>query len=101
MAGSKSTRAGRTSDGGGADAPRAAARRESTHLYTAQPRCKPCRARPNAAGSVREDRARNRCLGAADQRRRDDTQVQDRKSTRLNSSHLGISYAVFCLKKKN
>src|ERR1035441_5491739 len=27
--------------------------------------------------------------------------VVDRKSTRLNSSHLGISYAVFCLKKKN
>src|SRR5258705_5855588 len=27
--------------------------------------------------------------------------VPDRKSTRLNSSHLGISYAVFCLKKKN
>src|SRR5205814_4750767 len=25
---------------------------------------------------------------------------KDRKSTRLNSSHLGISYAVFCLKKK-
>src|SRR5947199_6268711 len=25
----------------------------------------------------------------------------DRKSTRLNSSHLGISYAVFCLKKKS
>src|SRR5438045_6810090 len=25
----------------------------------------------------------------------------DRKSTRLNSSHLGNSYAVFCLKKKN
>src|ERR1039458_3998714 len=25
----------------------------------------------------------------------------DRKSTRLNSSHLGISYAVFCLKKHN
>src|SRR5205814_7089766 len=25
----------------------------------------------------------------------------DRKSTRLNSSHLGTSYAVFCLKKKN
>src|SRR2546426_7648551 len=28
-------------------------------------------------------------------------QSQDRKSTRLNSSHLVISYAVFCLKKKN
>src|SRR3712207_7980484 len=30
---------------------------------------------------------------------RDD--LQDRKSTRLNSSHANISYAVFCLKKKN
>src|SRR5258705_8150017 len=28
------------------------------------------------------------------------TLTKDRKSTRLNSSHLGISYAVFCLKKK-
>src|SRR5690349_23713792 len=26
---------------------------------------------------------------------------EDRKSTRLNSSHVEISYAVFCLKKKN
>src|SRR3712207_7779528 len=30
----------------------------------------------------------------------DQQQVQDRKSTRLNSSHANISYAVFCLKKK-
>src|SRR5690554_7524039 len=29
-----------------------------------------------------------------------DEHVQDRKSTRLNSSHVRISYAVFCLKKK-
>src|SRR5438067_9137783 len=29
-----------------------------------------------------------------------DFRVQDRKSTRLNSSHVSISYAVFCLKKK-
>src|SRR5215472_3968926 len=29
-----------------------------------------------------------------------DRRPRDRKSTRLNSSHLGISYAVFCLKKK-
>src|SRR5256885_12021296 len=29
------------------------------------------------------------------------TKNRDRKSTRLNSSHLVISYAVFCLKKKN
>src|SRR5690606_40846630 len=27
--------------------------------------------------------------------------IEDRKSTRLNSSHVKISYAVFCLKKKN
>src|SRR2546426_6415464 len=30
----------------------------------------------------------------------DEYEAQDRKSTRLNSSHLVISYAVFCLKKK-
>src|SRR2546430_4142418 len=30
----------------------------------------------------------------------DDGSVEDRKSTRLNSSHSQISYAVFCLKKK-
>src|SRR5690554_7544178 len=28
-------------------------------------------------------------------------EIRDRKSTRLNSSHVRISYAVFCLKKKN
>src|SRR5699024_12022961 len=28
-------------------------------------------------------------------------EILDRKSTRLNSSHVSISYAVFCLKKKN
>src|SRR5437868_12081661 len=33
--------------------------------------------------------------------RRRNTRLQDRKSTRLNSSHVSISYAVFCLKKKN
>src|ERR1035441_10821209 len=30
---------------------------------------------------------------------RQNNRARDRKSTRLNSSHLGISYAVFCLKK--
>src|SRR5215813_157961 len=33
-------------------------------------------------------------------RSRDAQRVRDRKSTRLNSSHVRISYAVFCLKKK-
>src|SRR3712207_7371584 len=36
-------------------------------------------------------------VGLGDQRRRG---REDRKSTRLNSSHANISYAVFCLKKK-
>ena len=31
----------------------------------------------------------------------DQASAKDRKSTRLNSSHKPISYAVFCLKKKN
>src|SRR5690242_18715782 len=43
-------------------------------------------------------------LSAADDRGADagalDDQRRDRKSTRLNSSHMSISYAVFCLKKK-
>src|SRR3712207_7997827 len=43
---------------------------------------------PDRAGAVGAARAQAR--GAA----------QDRKSTRLNSSHANISYAVFCLKKK-
>src|SRR5262245_66474157 len=47
--------------------------------------------------SRRRRNRRRRCL------RRDSKRPRfraDRKSTRLNSSHLGISYAVFCLKKK-
>src|SRR5205814_9235149 len=39
-------------------------------------------------------------VGAVADQRRGGREQQDRKSTRLNSSHLGISYAVFCLKKK-
>src|SRR4051812_50001758 len=35
-----------------------------------------------------------------EQARRRAQRLQDRKSTRLNSSHMSISYAVFCLKKK-
>src|SRR3712207_8785072 len=35
-----------------------------------------------------------------DQQHQDAEPAEDRKSTRLNSSHANISYAVFCLKKK-
>src|SRR5438132_5178262 len=41
-----------------------------------------------------------RALGHARSMRGRVAQAQDRKSTRLNSSHTVISYAVFCLKKK-
>src|SRR5690606_41910013 len=47
----------------------------------------PCGARDRPPSRTRRVRRRSRCL--------------DRKSTRLNSSHVKISYAVFCLKKKN
>src|SRR3970282_2456068 len=40
---------------------------------------------------------RDACVLGADLAR--DAAVRDRKSTRLNSSHITISYAVFCLKK--
>src|SRR5262245_62596810 len=43
-----------------------------------------------------DPRVRSEVSDAGDLRRIE----PDRKSTRLNSSHLGISYAVFCLKKK-
>src|SRR5437870_8376326 len=44
-----------------------------------------------------EVEARETAEGAAEAR----AERRDRKSTRLNSSHVAISYAVFCLKKKN
>src|SRR2546426_3812269 len=50
------------------------------------------------------ERARRRgaevFLGRADDHQVESGARRDRKSTRLNSSHLVISYAVFCLKKK-
>src|SRR3712207_7240937 len=46
-------------------------------------------------------RRRGRSLMSRDSTsRRDSLTSTDRKSTRLNSSHANISYAVFCLKKK-
>src|SRR3712207_6994854 len=45
------------------------------------------------------DRPARRALGAV-RPAHAHLEVEDRKSTRLNSSHANISYAVFCLKKK-
>src|SRR5438067_4548135 len=49
---------------------------------------------------VEEPPDRCGCGGPSDVRDRAVLQRRDRKSTRLNSSHVSISYAVFCLKKK-
>src|SRR5690242_20930107 len=59
-------------------------------LHQAAGRCRCDHDRPEGAGSPGASRVRRRQGGA----------VPDRKSTRLNSSHMSISYAVFCLKKK-
>src|SRR5882724_8160351 len=55
-------------------------------------------ARGRSRRQLRADRLAHRHLHAARHVLR--AARRDRKSTRLNSSHLGISYAVFCLKKK-
>src|SRR5437899_7689360 len=51
--------------------------------------------------SSRRTRSAARFFAAPGSRNHYHPPQRDRKSTRLNSSHLGISYAVFCLKKKN
>src|SRR5438477_7000407 len=80
-----------------------------TTLFRSPPKCEgaACREKVQATPSIRPLRRKTAlfdlvqlvqnllpaCKLAADLRR-------DRKSTRLNSSHMSISYAVFCLKKK-
>src|SRR3712207_6910539 len=64
-----------------------------------------CRAPRRRATAVRRAPRRApspppRSRGPSDRRRAPGGLPPDRKSTRLNSSHANISYAVFCLKKK-
>src|SRR4051812_49722005 len=54
------------------------------------------RAHRGVAATVARAEPEARGLGDGD----DELLAPDRKSTRLNSSHMSISYAVFCLKKK-
>src|SRR5437899_8300854 len=80
----------------------------TTYLYTlslhdALPIYPPPRRHPLAARPVHRAVQGTVRRPLADDERRVQALRQpaaDRKSTRLNSSHLGISYAVFCLKKK-
>src|SRR5258707_11461346 len=55
--------------------------------------------RGERVAAAREERELGKQLGTRVARMIDDP-LADRKSTRLNSSHANISYAVFCLKKK-
>src|SRR2546426_8865885 len=64
-------------------------------LHDALPISGPCRGPRGRRPRRRAPRARGRTRA-----RRRWRPARDRKSTRLNSSHLVISYAVFCLKKK-
>src|SRR5439155_21082589 len=64
-------------------------------LHDALPICRAVRPRGPTAVARSSPRARPRAGARVASTRR-----PDRKSTRLNSSHVAISYAVFCLKKK-
>src|SRR3712207_7526435 len=67
---------------------------------TLSPSRRPCRARAAAEAADGHDRARHVELFLADAEPLHRVGDEDRKSTRLNSSHANKSYAVFCLKKK-
>src|SRR3712207_7481733 len=76
-------------------------------LHDALPIFRPLHRQPEAVRGRRVDQpvrrvaARRRLPRTPPQRLPVDPAPRDRKSTRLNSSHANISYAVFCLKKKN
>src|SRR5258705_3576392 len=70
--------------------------RSTLFPYTTLFRSLPTNSRRHLWSEARHGRTVRRPPAGAGHFRQD----QDRKSTRLNSSHLGISYAVFCLKKK-
>src|SRR3712207_8577385 len=80
--------------------------RSTLFPYTTLFRSGSTRARANRlanadhANLVRTSRAAHRQLQAVQRLERAGELERDRKSTRLNSSHANISYAVFCLKKK-
>src|SRR3712207_7501563 len=73
----------------GSQAPQAAPEVTKAPVAAAQPKAVVKTSRPRAKSPVRGKRPAAAAQAA-----------KDRKSTRLNSSHANISYAVFCLKKK-
>src|SRR5690606_41759766 len=78
----------------------ARARGRSRRAAAARRRARSPGGRPQRPGSTR-GRAAHAHDGARSPSTPCSHAAADRKSTRLNSSHVKISYAVFCLKKKN
>src|SRR2546429_5775062 len=75
--------------------------RSTLFPYTTLFRSEKCPTRHRKADSGVGTRLPQLAQQLAGSRRRERLDILDRKSTRLNSSHGYISYAVFCLKKKN
>src|SRR5688500_12722294 len=67
--------------------------RDRTRIHVVKPRGDVAPAADNFAGALKDAGGGQELAGLSEDR-------EDRKSTRLNSSHLVTSYAVFCLKKK-
>src|SRR5690348_17694367 len=75
-----------------------------TTLFRSQDRQPDQQSKEQRKAREREGAPERNCQRGAGQRsgaRQHDKSGEDRKSTRLNSSHPSTSYAVFCLKKKN
>src|SRR3712207_8134327 len=72
-----------------------------TTLFRSWSKIEPRRKRPFGAQAGRRAGFGNRTAGSRWDGTLPSSGDEDRKSTRLNSSHANISYAVFCLKKKN
>src|SRR3712207_8516001 len=69
-------------------------------LHDALPISPPKPAAPNPEQAVPDKAPPSATDFSAGPKQVDQQMAEDRKSTRLNSSHANISYAVFCLKKK-
>src|SRR5947199_6478086 len=74
--------------------------RSTLFPYTTLFRSRRARRAPGGARVPRSGRPTTAAVASGRRRPSRSAPPRDRKSTRLNSSHLGISYAVFCLKKK-
>src|SRR3989442_6050451 len=73
---------------------------ERGEAFTMNIQASPPRLRFEYHGRPPDKKTRQTVIFKKTKGRTNDSSIEDRKSTRLNSSHVRISYAVFCLKKK-